>query len=195
MHPVVIGLAGPAGSGKSTAAEILAREHGFVRTRFAAPLKAMMAAFFRECGLTDDDILARLEGPRKEHEDPLLCGRTPRYAMQTLGTEWGRETIGRDLWVNAWRETACRALDENGRIVVEDVRFADEAAAVRGLGGVVLGLRGRGGISGAHVSESGVEADVTVWNDGPVEILAARVAGVLARLQSSYRRDISGSPG
>lgn len=184
MRPLVIALTGPAGCGKSTAAAILAERHGYVRTRFAAPLKAMLRAFYAACGESEADIERRIEGDLKQAPDPLLAGRSPRYAMQTLGTEWGRETIGRDLWVNAWRETACRALDEGGAVVVEDCRFPDEAAAVRAMGGAVIGLRGRGGIAGDHASEAGLEADVTLWNDGPQEILAARLEGVLARLTS-----------
>jgi hypothetical protein len=179
--PFIIALSGPAGSGKSTAAEYLARRHGFARTRFAAPLKAMMGAFYSSLGFTAADIEARIEGDLKQADCPHLCGKTPRLAMQTLGTEWGREILGASFWVDAWRETAARVLDEGGKVVVEDCRFEDEAIAVRALGGIVIGLKGRGGIAGGHKSEAGVDADVTLWNDGPPEILHARLDGLIAR--------------
>jgi hypothetical protein len=185
MEPIIIALSGPAGSGKSTAAEYLARHHGFARTRFAAPLKAMMGAFYSSLGFTADDIAVRIEGSLKERGCPHLCGKTPRLAMQTLGTEWGREILGASFWVDAWRETAARVLDEGGKVVVEDCRFDDEAIAVRALGGIVIGIKGRGGISGGHKSEAGVDADVTIWNDGTPEILHARLDGILDR----YKRD------
>jgi hypothetical protein len=180
--PSIIALSGPAGSGKSTAAEYLARHHGFARTRFAAPLKAMMGAFYSSLGFTASDIEARIEGQLKEIECPHLCGKTPRFAMQRLGTEFGREILGASFWVDAWRETAARVLDEGGKIVVEDCRFDDEAIAVRAFGGIVIGLKGRGGIAGGHKSEAGVDADVTLWNDGPPEILHARLDGIIERM-------------
>ena len=39
---------------------------------------------------------AHIEGALKEVPCELLGGKTPRYAMQTLGTEWGRDTDQQD---------------------------------------------------------------------------------------------------
>ena len=156
----VIALAGLAGSGKSTAANYLIEKHGFVRVKFAGPLKDMLRAF----GLTD----AHIEGPLKELPTPLLCGQTPRHAMQTLGTEW-RDLIHRDLWINMWSQTVTDVLDRGGRVVTDDCRFSHEASVVAGFGGVVArvacpwaGLATGGG----HASENGGLAhDVVIWND------------------------------
>lgn len=155
--PPVVAFSAPAGGGKSTAAAYLAAKHGYTLVKFAAPLKSMM----RMLGLTDEHI----EGILKEVPCPLLCGKTPRYAMQTLGTEWGRDIIGAGLWSNAWRELASDVLDQGGRVVCDDMRFANEEAGVRQLGGMVVRLEGRGGIAGGHVSEAyQPRADATVWN-------------------------------
>lgn len=148
----LIAFAGPAGSGKSTAADALAQV-GYCRIRFAAPLKAMLHAFYQHCGLPHHEIERRIEGDLKQSDDPLLGGATPRYAMQTLGTEWGREMIWDELWVNAWKEKVQRLLDSGLSVVVEDCRFANEAAAIRELGGAIIMLVGRGGIAGDHPSE------------------------------------------
>lgn len=180
--PVVLGLAGRAGAGKSTVAAILAGRHGFVRLRFAGPLKAMMRAI----GLDDD----ALEGAGKERPHPLLAGRSPRHAMQTLGTEWGRRCIGEDLWCVLARDAALRAMGGNpaARIVFEDVRFANEADTVARLGGLVVrverpGLPALADAAAAHESEAGLAAHhLRLMNDGPPELLAARVAGTLARI-------------
>jgi hypothetical protein len=67
----------------------LVNHRGFARVRFAGPLKAMMAAL----GCTN----AEIDGDRKEVPCDLLGGKSPRWAMQTLGTEWGRKLIGDDL--------------------------------------------------------------------------------------------------
>ena len=156
--PLVIALTGPAGSGKSTAARHLVNAHGYALVKFAGPLKSMM----RMVGLSDREI----EGDLKEEPSAVLCGRTPRYAMQTLGTEWGRDIIGPDFWANVWFEVAAEVLDQGGRVVCDDCRFDNEAEAVRKLGGLVLSLHGRGGIEGDHASEAGgVKADFSICND------------------------------
>ncbi|MEW6121667.1 MAG: deoxynucleotide monophosphate kinase [Pseudomonadota bacterium] len=172
-YPPVIALAGPAGAGKSTAAAYLVREHGYTLVKFAAGLKAML----RLIGLTD----AHIEGHLKEVPCKLLCGRTPRHAMQTLGSEWGRDLIGADLWANVWLDTAADVLDQGGRVVVDDCRFENEAAKVRELGGIVVRLDGRaGGAGGAHPSEAGLlVVDCTLENVGSVKDLEERLGGAL----------------
>jgi hypothetical protein len=148
MSARLIGLCGPAGSGKSFAAAYLSGVHEYNRLRFAAPLKNMLRAL----GLTDDE----LEGPLKEQPCGLLCGKTPRQAMQWLGTEWGRHLIGPDFWVAAWGEMADDLLANDCFVVVEDVRFANEAAAIWKRGGMLVRIdrAGAGSASGAgHESE------------------------------------------
>lgn len=159
--PRVVALAGAAGSGKSTAAQYLVDNHGFARVRFAGPLKEMCRAI----GLQDEHI----EGDRKEEPIAMLCGRTPRQFMQFLGTEFGRDLIGGDFWVGLWRMEAEHILDAGGRVVVDDCRFPNEAAAVRRMAGDIYRLQGRGGIAGGHESErQDFVADVVIENDGPV---------------------------
>lgn len=154
---LLIAFTGLAESGKSTAALHLVNAQGFTRTRFAGPLKAMMAAL----GLST----AEIEGHLKERPCALLGGRTPRYAMQTIGTEWGRMTIDDDLWVNAWRA----ALPAAGGVVVDDCRFDNEAAAVKAAGGfLVKVVRPGAGTGAAGHSSEGQELphDAEITNDG-----------------------------
>lgn len=145
--PPVIALTGLAGSGKSTASKYLVEKHGYQLVKFAGPLKDMLRAI----GLSE----AQIEGAHKETDLAMLSGRTPRYAMQTLGTEWGRKCMGEDFWTNLWRSRVDGALAFGGRVVVDDCRFPNEADEVRKLGGVVWKIVGRGGIAGAHESEAG----------------------------------------
>lgn len=144
---MIIGLTGYAGSGKSTAARHLVERHGFTLVKFAGPLKSMMRAL----GLGEREI----EGDLKEVPHRLLGGRTPRHAMQTLGTEWGRNLIHSNLWVNAAMASAHAVLDQGGRVVFDDVRFPNEVEAVRAAGGMIFEIW-RPGIARAsgHASEA-----------------------------------------
>lgn len=119
----LIGLAGRAGAGKSYLATILC-QHGYIRHSFAAPLKSGLVAMGMPRELLDDKVTPH----------PFFQGRTSRYAMQTLGTEWGRKLIGPDFWVNAWDRTR----PEGVPTVVDDVRFSNEVEKIRVEGGTVI---------------------------------------------------------
>ncbi|MEU9859193.1 hypothetical protein AB0E19_38720, partial [Streptomyces sp. NPDC047974] len=88
----IIGITGRARSGKDTLAEFLVSDHGFVKLSFAAPIRAFVA------DITGLPVSAMEDGPLKEEPLDWLNGQTPRRLMQTVGTEWGREMIDRDLW-------------------------------------------------------------------------------------------------
>lgn len=153
---MIIGITGLMGSGKTTAAGRLIDVHGFTRHRMAGPLKAMLHCL----GLDE----RHTDGGLKETPCDLLGGRTPRHAMQTLGTEWGRALIGSDLWVNAWRATL-----PAGHVVVDDIRFANEADVVREAGGVVVRIDRPGLAAGGHESELlEFDTDHVILNDGPL---------------------------
>jgi hypothetical protein len=174
----LVALTGAAGSGKSTAADYLVGT-GWQRVKFAGPLKDMMRALYRGAGLHDDQIERRIEGDLKEQVDPLLGFETPRWAMQTLGTQWGRELITRNLWAGIAESRIRAHLQAGERVVVDDCRFENEAALVRALGGRVVRLTGRGGIAGAHASEQGVEPDMACPNGGTIAELQGWLQYVL----------------
>lgn len=172
----LIAFTGLAGSGKTTAANALLYDaKGWERVKFATPLKAMLRAFYDACGLDPFQIEDRIEGTMKEMADPALCGRTPRHAMQTLGTEWGRDRIAADLWVQAWQSKTKQLLDEGVNVVCDDCRYPNEAKAVRALGGKVVRIIGRGGIASKHESEKPLPPDFQVENQGDIDIFRKRI--------------------
>jgi hypothetical protein len=151
----VIGLMGPIGCGKTTTAQILVRSYGYKRLRVADGIKRMLMAL----GLTE----AQVDGDLKEVPCALLGGRTPRFAQQTLGTEWGRRLIDEDLWVRSLEYQCGLALADNKNVVIDDIRFPDEAAVVRRLGGSLYRvLRSAAEQPTNHVSED-------AWREVPVD--------------------------
>lgn len=131
--PRIIGIMGKAGSGKSVVAEYLMGKFGYDRSRFSDTLKNMLRCV---PGVTDDMI----EGHLKEVPNMLLGGHTPRKVMQTLGTEWGRELVSTNFWVDCWSRTVVMNGCEDF-VSVEDVRFPNELEAVRDLGGVIWQIK------------------------------------------------------
>lgn len=167
-YPRLVALTGAAGSGKSTATKFLVERHGYTLVKFAGPLKAMC----RAVGFSEEQI----EGDLKEEPCVWLQGKTPRFFMQQLGTQFGRDIIGKDFWTELWVRSVNLLLAEHRRVVVDDCRFPNEAEAIRQLGGMIIKLEGRGGIAGQHASEAGCgQHDAVVANDGGVVDLYASV--------------------
>lgn len=173
--PPVLAFTGLAGAGKSTASRYLVERYGYKLVKFAGPLKDMCRAI----GLTEEQI----EGHLKEAPSPMLQGKTPRYAMQTLGTQWGRDCIGKSFWVSLWGQRVLELTGQGHRVVVDDCRFPNEAAAIRTLGGDIIAIAARGGIESTHESESGIgtDPDAVLANSGSIEELHQKIEEVIRR--------------
>jgi hypothetical protein len=173
MTPRLIGLAGRAGTGKSTIARLLCEQHAFVEIALADPIKRALAAML---GLTS----AYFHDPfTKDMPIDWLRNTTPRRLMQTLGTGWGRQIIADDLWLILARRrierlTAQAAHMHIAGIVISDLRYADEAAFVRAQGGTVWHIVRPAPPVEAHSSEAGITAqpgDRTCDNTGDLDRL------------------------
>jgi hypothetical protein len=172
--PPVVAFTGVAGSGKSTATKYLVERHGYTLVKFAGPLKDMMRAI----GLDERQI----EGDLKETPCEWLQGKTPRHAMQALGTAWGRDCIGKDFWLELWVRSANVIMNDGGRVVTDDCRFPNEAQAIRRLGGDIYKIEGRGGIAGNHESERGCgDQDLVIANTASVDELYGKIEEALCR--------------
>jgi hypothetical protein len=153
MKPALIGLTGPARSGKDTIANHLASTYRCQTYAFAWPIKAGVRAMFN----LDQ---RHTDGAYKEVAIPHLGGKSPRELMQTLGTEWGRDQVSQEVWLNMavdrWRR--CEAAGKH--LVITDVRFDNEAELIRELGGRLLHIsRDDAHAVAAHSSEGGVTID------------------------------------
>jgi len=207
---MIIGISGLSNSGKDTLAGFLVQDHGFTVLSLADPLKRICRDIFEftddqlwgpsqsrnapdeRYPRTDPtvqqarDIVANMPGKapssvqawaRKSPDEYL----TPRYALQRLGTEWGR-----DCYYNVWVEYAMRVAQrlisdpDDGSVpyydkkdgltykplgpygmplgvAIPDVRFRNEVDGIRAAGGKVIRLRRPGsglqGLAGLHASE------------------------------------------
>lgn len=171
----IIAFAGPAGAGKTDSARYLIREHRFERVSFAAPLKQMLA------------VLGYPEPPNQAAKEEIIpdLGVSWRHMAQTLGTEWGRKLIHPDIWAMRTREFM-RANPSN--YVIDDLRFENEAAAIRSLGGQVIHIRGRrhemSEATAGHESEKGIAVavgDLCLENNGTLEEWFEQIDYVIKR--------------
>lgn len=126
----IVGLTGLKGSGKDTAAKVL-KAAGFEEVKMAAGLKGMIRSFLYYQGVDSLIVERMIEGDLKEIETEYLGGKSPRQFMQLLGTEFGRDLIHPDLWVNAWK----RRVASVDKVITTDIRFPNEAQALTEAGG------------------------------------------------------------
>lgn len=163
---MMIGLYSPAQqSGKSTVANYLVREYGFETRGFALALKRMVIDLLNSAGLSPERIGFYMD-LGKEDPIPEMGGCSFRYLCQTLGTEWGRTLIAKDLWTNIIVNNPNRP----DLLVIDDVRFPNEFDAIKAQGGQVWKVV-RPGVTpiSDHPSEGlleGFEFDAEIVNDG-----------------------------
>lgn len=158
-------------SGKTSVANYLASCHGYRIVSFATPLKKMVYALLVETGMEAPEAEDRVWGDRKEEPIPALGGVTARYLMQTIGTEWGRDTVSRELWVMAAMSQVETLISAGECVVIDDMRFPNEFDAVCTETGVVVRVARPGGrsLSGKHGSEGQLDDeqfDLVLSNDG-----------------------------
>jgi hypothetical protein len=182
----LIGICGLIGSGKDTIAGTLVGI-GWTRYSMAKPLKDMTAALFNWPRDMVEGDTAESRAWREQRDDwwseRLAREITPRSVLQYMGTEVMRQNFHDDIWV------ACmeKFYAENGpHIVISDVRFPNEIAAIRRLGGEIWHVyrpplpywfeRAAMGkdIPEVHLSERawlGIEPDQTFWNTSSLQDL------------------------
>jgi len=121
MNHKIIGLTGPKAVGKSTYAKSI---EGAVILSFATPIKEMLKVI-----LPGEKYLHFKEEPIPNFPEDINA----RKMLQTLGTEWGREKIYPNIWVDAAYRMALPYIGKR-TIVFDDIRFPNEAWAIRRWG-------------------------------------------------------------
>lgn len=207
---MIVGLLGFIGSGKGTAGDIL-KGIGFTPLSFAKSVKDVTAEMF---GWPRHLLEGDTEVSRKWREEPDAFwskefGKnfTPRYALQLMGTEVGRDVFHQDFWVIKLKKYITSNPEQN--FVITDVRFKNEMDFVQSSGGILIEVQrgikphwyniatkaNRGDSaaenfmlnkSGVHESEwrwVGGHIDHTIENEGTLEDLKNNL---IKRLELSY---------
>jgi hypothetical protein len=167
----LIGICGRARSGKDTAADYIVEECGFAKYSMAEPIRDML-----------DSIRVN---PYRDKENTIpMFGKSPRQMMQTLGTEWGRNCVNEDIWLNLAKDLY-NILCEDGEhygMVIPDIRFENEAEWIRKNGLLIRIVRPDAMAVASHSSETGVSTeavDEIIWNNGSLDLLYRKLNVVM----------------
>lgn len=178
----IVGLVGPKRSGKTTAAEALVRERGFVSIGFADALKDL--ALRVNPILPGPPLAERLAWWVDQYGWEYAKKRPEvRRFLQELGCGV-RDMVGEDSWVDAWarKRGVIEDLGTAAGIVVPDVRFLNEAREIkqdRYTEGLLIRITRPGLDAGdTHVSETeqaGIQCDREILNGAGVDQLRSDV--------------------
>jgi len=162
----IIGVAGARRAGKDTVSDYLVRQYKFKKMSFAEPLKMGLCAIL---GIEIEE-LEELKNLNATHS---LLNKTYRNMLETLGTEWGRDQVNKDIWTTLVAE---RIKNHTGNIVLSDVRFSNEAKLIRDLGGFVIYVKNENAekAKGSHSCETSLknsDVDIEVDNYGTLQQL------------------------
>lgn len=156
--PAIIGIGHVARVGKDTAAEALCRDLQFERRGFADALKDL--AFKSDPLVTSATRAMNINAGHGKLAwvvgglgwDGAKDAYTEvRGYLQRLGVA-ARDVFGEDVWVDqlfGWAER-----NNVERLVIPDVRFLNEAAAIKAAGGHVIRINRPGHQASGHVSET-----------------------------------------
>jgi hypothetical protein len=174
---MIIGLTGYAQSGKDTVAKVLVEQYGYIRVAFADRIRDFL--------FESNPMFDSVAGEPKFVKDYVIkygwedAKKNPqiRRLLQNVGVA-ARNIFGEEFWI----DQAMRQLDPDSNYVITDVRFINEADALRQMGRFIEGLDvqlwriKRAGVEAVndHVSEhelDGYKVDQIFTNNGTVEDL------------------------
>ena len=167
----IIGLGHHAGSGKDALAEILVREHGFVRLAFADPLRAVVK---------DTNPVVRRLVDQFGWEYAKRHYSAPRRALETTGKAC-RRVLGGDVFIRS----VFSKMEQDGRYVISDCRWPLEAEAILSAGGLLVKVTRPGAQPQDTESDHALDGfdgwDAEIVNDGSLDDLSAKAEELLRR--------------
>ena len=196
---VIVGLSGYAGAGKDEVAKGLVHHLDFNRVAFADALKAASVALDPRLAGEEYAFLSDVIEAHGSLEAAKNGVAVVREFLQSFGVSM-RDHVSEDVWVRAALDAAEGILADPKlmpRVVITDVRFPNEVAGVRALGGYLGYIRrpGLGAVNG-HVSESLAarfdggheEPDFDLTNDGTLGVLLGRALHAAHDLMAHHEK-------
>jgi len=170
----LIALLGQKGSGKTTLSKQLI-PYGWQITSFATPIKHMIGTLLLDQGVKGIEVSKMLYGDLKETPTPFLNYKTPRHAMQTLGSEW-RDLIHRDLWLDIWERSINLKTE---KIIIDDARFIHETNRILSLGGKIIKISRLSTHSfdphPSEIEQNQITPDFVIYNDTTPENMLSQL--------------------
>lgn len=176
----VIGFSGWARSGKDTAADWLVEQHGYTKMSFAEPMKEALTRLNPHIQMGEMPRVPLQQALRVySYEELKHESDDIRPLLQRFGTEVGRQMFGESFWI----DQAIARIPDGSKAVFADVRFKNEAQAVRELGGKVIRIT-RPGVEAAnnHISEHDLDDytfDHIIHNDASLPDFYTDVENIL----------------
>lgn len=175
----LIGLSGYARAGKDTVAGLLVNDHDYLQFSFAEPMRHALFALnpLVGTGTRLQDVIASYgwEGYKQS-----IYGQEIRELMQRFGTEVGRNQFDENFWVDLSIAQIPDLLAMGQSVVFSDVRFPNEYAAIKELGGQVWRIiRDDAKPANLHKSEIALDAfefDRYLYNNDSLKELSWMVA-------------------
>jgi hypothetical protein len=197
-RPMFVGVMGLSGSGKDTIADYLVKNHEFIKIAFADKVKEVAKDLF---GFSDEQLWGPSEKRNEPDERYVQCYvidsyhqdqafpkyLTPRYVLQRLGTEFGRDCYP-NLWLDIAIKKAFGAMEQGKNVVISDVRFPNEVNGLKEVGAKVLLVNREvilRGDASQHASETSIGTidpsliDATITNTDSLETLFSNVRWAL----------------
>jgi len=168
---IVIGISGKAHSGKDTVADRLIEKYGFTKMAFADSLKEMVQHHY---GFKKEELWT----PYKTEEI--------RRILQGTG-ELVKKLEGDDFWIyQLQKKIVYRSMTDRWipRIVIPDVRFANEKRYVEQCSGITIGIdrpdREEIEFNPRHISETGLSKfDYAVDNSEGIDQLNQKIDEIM----------------
>lgn len=158
---MIIGITGYAGVGKDTLADLLVETQGFEKRAFADKVRE---AYYEVAPVAHQELIDELGWDAAKRENMFI-----RAGLQGIGSMC-RKVFGKDFWIKQ-----ALSIELGNNIVFSDVRYENEAYAIRKAGGIIIRLK-RDGIEpfNDHESETNVDnidPDMVIENRTPEQAL------------------------
>lgn len=164
--------------GKTTASRFLVDNYDYVKISFADPLRSMIERLLISAGHSKREAQYFL-GEGKEQEIQILDTNF-RHLARTLGTEWGRNCIHRDIWVKIAEK---KIASLHSPICVDDVRFPNEINMLKKRGFLLIKIERDSLRADYHQSDTALrdfsDWDHVIKNNQSLENLCSQVYSIV----------------